>query len=104
MDHGTYEQALSAIEGGFSSVMFDGSKYPIAENIEKTKRIISLCAARGLRSRPRSARIGGERTGISPWASAPIPGSAKLIADLGVDMLAAGIGNIHGKYPANGRA
>lgn len=101
VDHGTYEQALSAIEGGFSSVMFDGSKYPIAENIEKTKRIISLCAAKGITVEAEVGAIGGEEDGHIAMGECADPRECKLIADLGIDMLAAGIGNIHGKYPAN---
>lgn len=100
VDHGTYEEALAAIEGGFSSVMFDGSSYPIEENIEKTKHIVSLCKERGISVEAEVGGIGGEEDGVISMGECADPEQCKRIADLGVDMLAAGIGNIHGKYPA----
>ena len=90
LDHGTYEGCLKCVEAGFSSIMFDGSKYPIEENVEKT---MSLEAEVG--------SIGGEEDGVIGAGECADPQECKMIADLGVDMLAAGIGNIHGKYPAN---
>ncbi len=101
VDHGTYEQALAGIEGGFSSVMFDGSKYGIAENIEKTKHIVALCREKGITVEAEVGAIGGEEDGRIAMGECASPAECKAIADLGVDMLAAGIGNIHGKYPAD---
>ena len=101
LDHGTYEGALKAIEGGFSSIMFDGSHYGIEENIEKTKEIIRICREKGLSIEAEVGAIGGEEDGVIAGGEVADPAECKLIADLGVDMLAAGIGNIHGKYPAN---
>lgn len=101
VDHGTYEEALAAIKGGFSSVMFDGSKYGIEENIEKTKHIVSLCKEKGLTVEAEVGAIGGEEDGRIAMGECADPKECKAIADLGVDMLAAGIGNIHGKYPAD---
>lgn len=99
VDHGTYEEALAAIEGGFTSVMFDGSKLPIEENIEKTKHIISLCRQKGISVEAEVGAIGGEEDGKGCIGEFADPNECKLMADLGVDMLAAGIGNIHGRYP-----
>lgn len=101
VDHGTYEEALSAIEGGFSSVMFDGSKYSIEENIEKTKYIVSLCREKGISVEAEVGAIGGTEDGRTSMGECADPDECKAIADLGVDMLAAGIGNIHGIYPAD---
>ena len=92
LDHGTYEGSYKAMEAGFSSIMFDGSHYPIDENIAKTRQIIADANARGISVETEVGAIGGEVAD---------PDECKMIADLGVDMLAAGIGNIHGKYPAN---
>ena len=101
LDHGSYEGAKKAMEAGFSSIMFDGSHYPIEENIEKTKEIIELCAAKGLSVEAEVGAIGGEEDGVVGNGEVADPAECKIIADLGVDILAAGIGNIHGKYPAN---
>ena len=101
VDHGTYEQALAAIEGGFSSVMFDGSKYSIAENIEKTRQIVNLCHQKGISVEAEVGAIGGVEDGLIAMGECADPKECKAIADLGIDMLAAGIGNIHGKYPAD---
>ena len=101
LDHGSYEGAKKAIAAGFSSVMFDGSHYPIDENIEKTKEIIALSNANGISVEAEVGAIGGEEDGVLGGGEVADPDECKLIADLGVDMLAAGIGNIHGKYPAN---
>ena len=101
LDHGSYEGAKKAIDAGFSSVMFDGSKYAIDENIEKTKEIISIAHAKGISVEAEVGAIGGEEDGVIGGGEVADPEECKLIADLGVDMLAAGIGNIHGKYPAN---
>ena len=100
VDHGTYEEALAAIEGGFSSVMFDGSRYPIEENIDKTRRIVELAHARGMTVEAEVGAIGGEEDGRISMGECADPDQCRRIADLGVDLLAAGIGNIHGKYPA----
>ncbi len=101
LDHGSYEGAKKVIEAGFSSVMFDGSHYEIEENIEKTKEIIALANAKGMSVEAEVGSIGGEEDGVVGAGEVADPDECKLIADLGVDMLAAGIGNIHGKYPAN---
>lgn len=101
LDHGSYEGAKKAIDAGFSSVMFDGSHYDINENIEKTKEIISIANAKGISVEAEVGAIGGEEDGVVGNGEVADPDECKMIADLGVDMLAAGIGNIHGKYPAN---
>ena len=101
LDHGSYEGALKCIEAGFSSVMFDGSHYGIEENIEKTKEIIALAHSKGISVEAEVGAIGGEEDGVIGGGEVADPYECKMIADLGVDMLAAGIGNIHGKYPAN---
>ncbi len=101
LDHGSYEHAKKVIEDGFSSVMFDGSHYEIEENIEKTKEIIALANAKGMSVEAEVGAIGGEEDGVVGRGEVADPAECKLIADLGVDFLAAGIGNIHGKYPAN---
>ena len=101
LDHGSYEGALKCIEAGFSSVMFDGSHYGIEENIEKTKEIIALAHSKGISVEAEVGAIGGEEDGVIGGGEVAEPNECKMIADLGVDMLAAGIGNIHGKYPAN---
>ena len=101
LDHGSYEHAYKCIEAGFSSVMFDGSKYPIEENFEKTKELVKVCAERGLSLEAEVGAIGGEEDGVVGNGEVADPAECKMIADLGVTMLAAGIGNIHGKYPAN---
>ncbi len=101
LDHGSYEGAKAAIEAGFSSVMFDGSHYGIEENIEKTKEIIALANSKGISVEAEVGAIGGEEDGVVGNGEVADPNECKMIADLGVDMLAAGIGNIHGKYPEN---
>ena len=101
LDHGSYEGALKCIEAGFSSVMFDGSHYGIEENITKTKDIIALAHSKGISVEAEVGAIGGEEDGVIGGGEVADPNECKMIADLGVDMLAAGIGNIHGKYPAN---
>ena len=101
LDHGTYEGAYKVIEAGFSSVMFDGSHYDIDENIEKTKEIIAAARAKGMSIEAEVGAIGGEEDGFVGGGEVADPNECKMIAELGVDMLAAGIGNIHGKYPEN---
>ena len=101
LDHGSYEGALKCIEAGFSSVMFDGSHYPIDENIAKTKELVALCNEKGISLEAEVGSIGGEEDGVIGAGECADPNECKMIADLGVTMLAAGIGNIHGKYPAN---
>ncbi len=101
LDHGSYEGALKCIEAGFSSVMFDGSHYPIAENIEKTTELVKICDEKGLSIEAEVGSIGGEEDGVVGMGECADPDECKSIADLGVTMLAAGIGNIHGKYPEN---
>ena len=101
LDHGSYDGAMQCIEAGFSSVMFDGSHYPIAENIEKTTALVKICNDKGLSLEAEVGSIGGEEDGVVGAGECADPDECKQIADLGVTMLAAGIGNIHGKYPAN---
>ena len=101
LDHGSYEHAYKCIEAGFSSVMFDGSHYPIEENIAKTKELVQVCAEKGISLEAEVGSIGGEEDGVVGGGEVADPAECKMIADLGVTMLAAGIGNIHGKYPAN---
>ena len=101
LDHGSYEGALKCIEAGFSSVMFDGSHYPIEENIEKTKELVRITGELGISLEAEVGAIGGEEDGVVGSGECADPAECKMIADLGVTMLAAGIGNIHGKYPAN---
>ena len=101
LDHGSYEGAKKAMEAGFTSVMFDGSKYDIKENIEKTKEIIAIAYTKGITVEAEVGAIGGEEDGVIGAGEIANPLECKMIADLGVTMLAAGIGNIHGKYPAN---
>ena len=101
LDHGSYEGAKKSIEAGFSSIMFDGSHYPIEENIEKTKELVATCNKLGLSLEAEVGAIGGEEDGVVGMGECADPKECKMVADLGVTMLAAGIGNIHGKYPAN---
>ncbi len=101
LDHGSYDGCLKCIEAGFSSVMFDGSHYPIEENVAKTKELVRICAEKGLSLEAEVGAIGGEEDGVIGMGECADPQECKAIADLGVTMLAAGIGNIHGKYPAN---
>ncbi len=101
LDHGSYDGAKKTIEAGFSSVMFDGSHYPIEENIEKTKELVAMCNEKGISLEAEVGAIGGEEDGVVGSGEVADPNECKMIADLGVTMLAAGIGNIHGKYPEN---
>ncbi len=101
LDHGTYEGCYKCIKAGFSSIMFDGSHFPIEENIEKTKELVKVSHAMGMSIEAEVGSIGGEEDGVVGMGEIADPNECKKIADLGVDFLAAGIGNIHGKYPAN---
>ncbi len=101
LDHGSYEGAQKAMEAGFSSVMFDGSHYELAENLEKTQEIINIANSKGISVEAEVGSIGGEEDGVVGAGEIADPDECKQIADLGVDLLAAGIGNIHGKYPEN---
>ncbi len=101
LDHGSYEGAKACIEAGFSSIMFDGSHYPIEENVEKTRELVGICEEKGMSIEAEVGSIGGEEDGVVGAGECADPDECKMIADLGVTMLAAGIGNIHGKYPDN---
>lgn len=101
LDHGTYDGCYKCIKAGFSSIMFDGSHYAIEENVEKTKELVKVAHAMGLSIEAEVGSIGGEEDGVIGMGECADPNECKMIADLGVDFLAAGIGNIHGKYPAN---
>lgn len=101
LDHGTYEGCYKCIKAGFTSIMFDGSHYPIDENVEKTKELVQVAHAMGMSIEAEVGSIGGEEDGVVGMGECADPKECKMIADLGVDMLAAGIGNIHGKYPEN---
>lgn len=101
LDHGTYEGAKKAMQAGFSSIMFDGSHYPIEENVEKTKELVTITNYLGLSLEAEVGAIGGEEDGVVGGGEVADPAECKMIADLGVTMLAAGIGNIHGVYPEN---
>ena len=101
LDHGTYEGCFKCIDAGFSSIMFDGSHYPIEENIAKTKELVKICHEKDISLEAEVGSIGGEEDGVIGAGEVADPNECKAIADLGVDFLAAGIGNIHGKYPAN---
>ena len=101
LDHGTYEGCLKCIEAGFSSVMFDGSHFPIDENKAKTTELVNICHDKGISIEAEVGAIGGEEDGVVGSGEIADPNECKTIADLGIDFLAAGIGNIHGKYPEN---
>ena len=101
LDHGSYEGCLKCVEAGFSSIMFDGSHYPIDENVAKTTELVQLAHDKGISIEAEVGSIGGEEDGVVGMGECADPNECKSIADLGIDMLAAGIGNIHGKYPAN---
>ena len=101
LDHGSYEGAKACVEAGFSSVMFDGSHYAIEENVQKTTEIIAFANERGISVEAEVGSIGGEEDGVVGAGEVADPNECKMSADLGVTMLAAGIGNIHGKYPDN---
>ncbi|MBR1470718.1 MAG: class II fructose-1,6-bisphosphate aldolase [Lachnospiraceae bacterium] len=101
LDHGTYEGSYKCIDAGFTSIMFDGSHFDIEENVAKTKELVSVCHHLGMSIEAEVGGIGGEEDGVVSQGECADPDECKRIADLGIDMLAAGIGNIHGKYPAN---
>lgn len=101
LDHGTYDGCYKCIKAGFTSIMFDGSHYAIEENIEKTKELVAVAHGMGMSIEAEVGSIGGEEDGVVGMGECADPDECRSIADLGVDMLAAGIGNIHGKYPAN---
>ena len=101
LDHGSYEGCLKCVEAGFSSIMFDGSHYPIDENVAKTTELVKLAHDNGISIEAEVGSIGGEEDGVVGMGECADPNECKSIADLGIDMLAAGIGNIHGKYPSN---
>ena len=101
LDHGSFDGAIACINAGFSSVMFDGSHYAIEENIAKTTELVKICNDKGLSIEAEVGSIGGEEDGVVGAGECADPAECKSIADLGVTMLAAGIGNIHGKYPRN---
>lgn len=101
LDHGSYEGCFQCIEAGFPSIMFDGSHYSIEENVEKTKELVKICEEKGMSLEAEVGSIGGEEDGVVGAGECADPEECKMIADLGVTMLAAGIGNIHGKYPDN---
>lgn len=101
LDHGSFDGCMKCIEAGFSSIMFDGSHYPIEENVAKTKELVEICNAKGMSLEAEVGSIGGEEDGVVGAGECADPKECKMIADLGVTMLAAGIGNIHGKYPEN---
>lgn len=101
LDHGSYDGAKACIEAGFSSIMFDGSSLPLEENVEKTKELVAICKEKGLSLEAEVGSIGGEEDGVVGAGECADPEECKAVADLGVTMLAAGIGNIHGKYPEN---
>ena len=101
LDHGSYEGCYKCIKAGFSSIMFDGSHYPIEENVEKTKELVKIAHTMGLSLEAEVGSIGGEEDGVVGMGECADPKECKMVADLGIDFLAAGIGNIHGKYPEN---
>ncbi|MBO5259631.1 MAG: class II fructose-1,6-bisphosphate aldolase [Agathobacter sp.] len=101
LDHGSYDGCYKCIKAGFTSIMFDGSHYPIEENVAKTKELVAVAHAMGMSIEAEVGSIGGEEDGVVGAGECADPEECKMIADLGVDMLAAGIGNIHGKYPEN---
>ena len=101
LDHGSYDACLKCVEAGFSSIMFDGSHYPIDENVTKTTELVKIAHDKGMSIEAEVGAIGGEEDGVVGAGECADPDECKAIADLGVDMLAAGIGNIHGKYPEN---
>ena len=101
LDHGSFEGAKACINAGFSSIMFDGSSLPIDENVQKTTELVNTCNILGLSLEAEVGSIGGEEDGVIGAGECADPDECKKVADLGVTMLAAGIGNIHGKYPEN---
>ena len=103
LDHGSYDECLACVEAGFTSIMFDGSHFPFDENVAKTKEMITIAHKNGLSIEAEVGAIGGEEDGVVGSGDVADPDECKAIADLGVDFLAAGIGNIHGVYPTTGR-
>ena len=101
LDHGSYEHCYQCIDAGFMSIMFDGSSYPIEENVAKTKELVEVCHKKGISLEAEVGAIGGDEDGVAAQGEGADPDECKRIADLGIDFLAAGIGNIHGQYPAN---
>ena len=101
LDHGSYEGCLKCVEAGFTSIMFDGSHYPIEENVAKTKELVKIVAEHGMSLEAEVGSIGGEEDGVVGMGECADPQECKMVADLGIDFLAAGIGNIHGPYPEN---
>ena len=101
LDHGSYDGCLKCVEAGFSSIMFDGSHYPIDENVAKTKELVKIVAEHNMSLEAEVGSIGGEEDGVVGMGECADPEECKRVADLGINFLAAGIGNIHGKYPAN---
>ena len=101
LDHGTYEGAKACVAAGFTSIMFDGSHYSIDENVAKTTELVALAHDHGLSIEAEDGSIGGEEDGVIGMGEVADPAECAKIASLGIDFLAAGIGNIHGKYPAN---
>ena len=101
LDHGSYDHCYKCMEAGFPSIMFDGSHYSIEENIEKTKELVAAAHAKGISVEAEVGSIGGEEDGVVGMGECANPDECKMVADLGIDFLAAGIGNIHGKYPEN---
>lgn len=101
LDHGSFDGCMKCVEAGFSSIMYDGSHSPIEENLENTTKLVQICADKGMSLEAEVGSIGGEEDGVVGMGECADPEECKKIADLGVDMLAAGIGNIHGKYPEN---
>ncbi|MDR2822901.1 MAG: class II fructose-1,6-bisphosphate aldolase [Acholeplasmatales bacterium] len=101
LDHGSYEGAKKALEAGFTSIMFDGSHFPIEENLEKTRELVNLCHSKGVSIEAEVGAIGGEEDGVIGEGEVADPTECNVIASTGIDFLAAGIGNIHGVYPSN---
>ena len=101
LDHGSYDGCLKCVEAGFSSIMFDGSHYPIEENVAKTTELVKIAHDHGMSLEAEVGAIGGEEDGVIGKGECADPEECKKIADLGIDFLAAGIGNIHGVYPDN---
>jgi len=101
LDHGSYEGAFKALDAGFTSIMFDGSHFPFEENLEKTKEVVAACHAKGVSVEAEVGSIGGEEDGVIGTGEIADIEESRAIAATGVDMFAAGIGNIHGKYPEN---
>ncbi len=101
LDHGSYDGSFKAIDAGFTSVMYDGSHLPLEENLQKTREVVAYAHERGISVEAEVGSIGGEEDGVVGAGELADPKECQLLADTGIDFLAAGIGNIHGKYPAN---